>query len=169
TKPDSCWRANRHRSSLRARSGSPRWAHTTAWKAESHSHCQGYVSSLGTVKPGSRQWAPSTERHEAARSSGATVPGPPADHPPSDPSPERPAAVPTCAILSFRLGLTDGVSIVADAWARALHTLGFDVVTVAGEGPVDRTVPGLALGATEPPTTAEVADALAGADLVVVE
>ncbi len=45
----------------------------------------------------------------------------------------------TCAIVSFRLGLTDGVSIVADSWAEALDRLGFDVVTVAGEGPVDRT------------------------------
>jgi glycosyltransferase involved in cell wall biosynthesis len=52
--------------------------------------------------------------------------------------------MPTCAIVSFRLGLTDGVSIVAAAWADALRSFGFDVVTVAGEGPVDRTVAGLA-------------------------
>ena len=38
--------------------------------------------------------------------------------------------------MSFRLGLTDGVSIVAESWRQALDDLGFDVVTVAGEGPV---------------------------------
>ena len=31
----------------------------------------------------------------------------------------------TCAIVSFRLGLTDGVSIVADTWAEALEAFGF--------------------------------------------
>ena len=86
--------------------------------------------------------------------------------------------MPTCAIISFRLGLTDGVSIVADSWADALGSFGFDVVTVAGEGPVDRIVPGLAidapLGATIDERDADVvgpavADALADADLVVVE
>lgn len=77
--------------------------------------------------------------------------------------------MPTCALLSFRLGLTDGVSIVAHHWARILTDLGFTVVTVAGEGPVDRTVPGLAIGAAAPPAAAEVAEALADADLVVVE
>lgn len=77
--------------------------------------------------------------------------------------------MPTCAIASFRLGLTDGVSIVADAWREVLEGLGFDVVTVAGEGPVDRTVGGLAIGAAEPPSTGEVEEALADADLVVVE
>ena len=43
--------------------------------------------------------------------------------------------MPRCAIVSFRLGLSDGVSIVAASWARALSSFGFDVVTVAGEGP----------------------------------
>ncbi|QGG94522.1 glycosyltransferase family 4 protein [Actinomarinicola tropica] len=74
-----------------------------------------------------------------------------------------------CAIVSFRLGLTDGVSIVAATWRRALGELGYDVVTVAGEGPVDRTVAGLAIDAPEPPSTGEVEDALADVDLVVVE
>jgi glycosyltransferase involved in cell wall biosynthesis len=77
--------------------------------------------------------------------------------------------MPVCAILSFRLGLTDGVSVVADAWAGALRGIGFDVLTVAGEGPVDRTIAGLAIGATAPPPAGEVADALADAELVVVE
>ena len=77
--------------------------------------------------------------------------------------------MPTCALVSFRLGLTDGVSVIAGSWAEALAGLGFDVVTVAGEGPVDRRVPGLAIGAPTPPSRAEVAEALADADLVVVE
>ena len=86
---------------------------------------------------------------------------------------------PTCAIVSFRLGLTDGVSVVAATWADILADLGFTVVTVAGEGPVDRLVPPLAIGAPAPPggsgperndeLDVAVADALADADLVVVE
>ena len=94
--------------------------------------------------------------------------------------------MPTCAVLSFRLGLTDGVSIVADTWMRSLRELGFDIVTVAGEGPVDLVLPDLAIGrwpdgraGVEGPdaaTTDEVDElhalveaALADADLVVVE
>ena len=77
--------------------------------------------------------------------------------------------MPTCAIVSFRLGLTDGVSVVAEGWADVLAGVGFDVVTVAGEGPVDRTVPGLALAAVAPPSTGEVEEAVADAELVVVE
>lgn len=75
----------------------------------------------------------------------------------------------TCAVVSFRLGLTDGVSIVAESWAAALGDLGFEVVTVAGEGPVDRMVAGLAIDAAAPPPLSEVEAALADADLVVVE
>jgi glycosyltransferase involved in cell wall biosynthesis len=75
----------------------------------------------------------------------------------------------TAALVSFRLGGTDGVSIVARSWADALRGLGFDVVTVAGEGPVDRIVAGLALGASVPPSTGELEAALADAELVVVE
>lgn len=90
-----------------------------------------------------------------------------------------PTSSPTCAIVSFRLGLTDGVSVVAATWADILADLGFSVVTVAGEGSADRLVPPLAIGAPAPPggtgpehndrLDAEVADALADADLVVVE
>jgi glycosyltransferase involved in cell wall biosynthesis len=61
------------------------------------------------------------------------------------------------------------VSVVADTWRAALVDLGWTVTTVAGDGPVDHLLPGLALGATAPPGDAAVADALAGADLVVVE
>ena len=71
--------------------------------------------------------------------------------------------------MSFRLGLSDGVSVVAARWGTLLERLGYEVVTVAGEGPVDRLLPGLAIGAPEPPDESEVAGALADADLVVVE
>jgi len=54
-------------------------------------------------------------------------------------------------------------------WAWALSELGFDTVTVAGSGPVDHLVPGLAIGASEPPDDAEVGVALDAADVVVVE
>lgn len=65
--------------------------------------------------------------------------------------------------------MTDGVSVAARNWQRAVEQLGFEVVTVAGEGPVDRTVPGLSISATDPPSQTELADALGTADLVVVE
>jgi hypothetical protein len=78
-------------------------------------------------------------------------------------------AIATAALLSFRLGGTDGVAIEAAKWRHALELLGFSTFTVAGGGPVDITLPGLAIDAIEGPTGAEVADAVAGADLVVVE
>ena len=77
--------------------------------------------------------------------------------------------MPTAAVVSFRLGGGDGVSVEAGKWRWALTELGFDVVTVAGEGPVDHLLPGLSIGAPRAPRAAEVAAALAGADLVVVE
>lgn len=75
----------------------------------------------------------------------------------------------TVAVVSFRLGGPDGVSVEAAKWQRAFGSLGYRVVTVAGGGPVDRLLPGLAIEATAPPTDAELAAALADADLVVVE
>ena len=39
--------------------------------------------------------------------------------------------------ISYRLGGPDGVSIEAEKWQWALRTLGFQVRTVAGSGPVD--------------------------------
>jgi mannosylglucosylglycerate synthase len=75
----------------------------------------------------------------------------------------------TAAIVSFRLGRADGVSVVAERWRVALTDLGFAVSTVAGDGPVDRLVPGLAIDATEDLTVDEVQQALDGVDLVVVE
>jgi glycosyltransferase involved in cell wall biosynthesis len=76
---------------------------------------------------------------------------------------------PVAAIVSFRLGGTDGVAVEAAKWAGALHHVGWRVVTVAGEGPVDHLLPGLGIDAADAPTVDEVADALAEADLVVVE
>ncbi len=76
---------------------------------------------------------------------------------------------PTAAFVSYRLGHPDGVSVEAAKWARAFRNLGWNVVTVAGAGAVDRLVPGLALGAEEPPSPDELDKAFADADLVVVE
>jgi glycosyltransferase involved in cell wall biosynthesis len=80
------------------------------------------------------------------------------------------------AVVSFRLGGPDGVSIEAAKWAWALGQLGFRVRTVAGEGPVDRRIPGLAVGGAvigggppPPVDERELTAALHGADLVVVE
>lgn len=83
---------------------------------------------------------------------------------------------PTAALVSFRLGGTDGVSVEARKWEWALRELGFDVKRVAGEledglRPDDVWLPFLAI---EPPPGAAVepdtlSAALAGTDLVVVE
>jgi glycosyltransferase involved in cell wall biosynthesis len=73
------------------------------------------------------------------------------------------------AIVSFRLGLTDGVSIEAEKWTDALKSLGHEVFTVAGEGHVDYTVPGLAIDAAENPDIDELRRILDQADLVIVE
>jgi glycosyltransferase involved in cell wall biosynthesis len=78
-------------------------------------------------------------------------------------------AIPTAALLSFRLGGPDGVAVEAAKWAGALARLGYSITTVAGDGPVDHLLPGLAIGAAEPPGEADLARALDDADLVVVE
>jgi mannosylglucosylglycerate synthase len=61
------------------------------------------------------------------------------------------------------------VSIEATKWATALRRLGFSVVTVAGEGPVDHLVDGLSMGSAGSPDRRRLARALEAADLVVVE
>ncbi len=73
------------------------------------------------------------------------------------------------AIVSFRLGLSDGVSIVARLWQEMLTDIGFEMVTVAAEGPVDRLVSGLGIGQLDGPDPDEFAAAVADVDLVVVE
>lgn len=83
----------------------------------------------------------------------------------------------TCAIVSFRLGMTDGVSIVAGEWERSLQSLGWQTFRVAGEGLADYVIPGLAIGADvgvepaalEAETAGELRRVLATADVVVVE
>jgi mannosylglucosylglycerate synthase len=72
-------------------------------------------------------------------------------------------------MISFRLGGEDGVAVEAAKWADALGLLGWRVRTVAGEGPVDVLLPGLAIDAPEPPSRADVEHALADADVVIVE
>ena len=73
------------------------------------------------------------------------------------------------AILSYRLGMADGVSVTAAHWVIALRRLGVEVTTVAGEGRADVLVPGLAVGAPAPPSSRELAKALDDMDLVVVD
>ncbi len=77
--------------------------------------------------------------------------------------------MPTAALLSFRLGGSDGVSIEAAKWGDALLHLGWEILTVAGSGPVDVLLEGLAIDAATPPTRRELGDALATADVVVIE
>ena len=73
-------------------------------------------------------------------------------------------------LLSFRLGGTDGVSVVAATWADALRRLGHEVVTVAEDGPVDRPVAGLGWPQPpDPPDRDALHAAVADLDLVVVE
>ena len=85
-------------------------------------------------------------------------------------------AVPQAAIVSFRLGGADGVSVEAAKWGWALGRLGFAVRTVAGDGAADRLIPGLAAGAgltgPQPPPALDrdaLAGAFDGADVVIVE
>ncbi len=88
---------------------------------------------------------------------------------PPAPRPSPPRTGRHVAILSYRLGMADGVSIAAAQWAAALRRLGVRVTTVAGEGRADVLVPGLAVHATAPPRRDRLAAALDGADLVVVD
>ena len=73
------------------------------------------------------------------------------------------------AIVSYRLGMADGVSVTAGQWVRALHRLGIRVRTVAGDGRPDVLVRSLALASPRPPTPAELDAALDDVDLVVVD
>ena len=77
--------------------------------------------------------------------------------------------MPVAAVVSFRLSGTDGVSIESAKWCAALAGLGFDVVTVAGEGSVDHLVAGLAITPEVEPDREMIERALDGADLVIVE
>ena len=59
--------------------------------------------------------------------------------------------------------------MVATTWERVFRELGWVTRTVAGDGPVEHLLSGLAIDAAVPPSPAEIEDALQGADLVVVE
>ncbi|HWD45703.1 MAG TPA: glycosyltransferase family 4 protein [Actinomycetota bacterium] len=62
------------------------------------------------------------------------------------------------------------MSVVAGHWSEALRRLGLRVRAVAGEGRADRLLPGLGMDVTPgPDLPARLAEALDGADLVVVE
>jgi glycosyltransferase involved in cell wall biosynthesis len=73
------------------------------------------------------------------------------------------------AIVSYRLGAADGVSVTAGQWIRALRQLGMRVRTVAGGGRPDVLVRGLALESRRPPSRPELDRALGDVDLVVAD
>ena len=73
------------------------------------------------------------------------------------------------AILSFRLGAADGVSVAAGQWAAGLRSMGCRVRTVAGAGTADHLLPGLAFDVHRPAHGKDIEAALRGVDLVVVE
>jgi len=83
---------------------------------------------------------------------------------------------PVATVVSYRLGGSDGVSVEAAKWIRALRVLGFEIRRVAGEmaGPRhegDIVLPEIAIGAAGAPPIAapEIAAAIDGSDLVVAE
>ena len=81
---------------------------------------------------------------------------------------------PQAAVVSYRLGGNDGVSVEARKWAWALGELGFEVRRVAGAiedgGRTDDVVvPGLTIAPGVAPDPDVVADAIGGADLVIVD
>jgi glycosyltransferase involved in cell wall biosynthesis len=73
------------------------------------------------------------------------------------------------AVVSYRLGGRDGVSVEAAKWAWAARKVGLEVLTIAGEGTADRLVPGLAWGHPGGPSAGELRQAFSGIDVVVVE
>lgn len=75
----------------------------------------------------------------------------------------------TAALISFRLGGQDGISVVASSMQRSLQHLGYETVTLAGEGNVDREIPGLSRASQSKLSGSQLEDALGDADLVVVE
>lgn len=78
----------------------------------------------------------------------------------------------TVAVVSYRLGQADGVSVEAAKWIGALESLGVDVYTVAGDGAADVIHPGLAFDAPEgvdPPSIDVLRATFANADVVIAE
>jgi glycosyltransferase involved in cell wall biosynthesis len=80
--------------------------------------------------------------------------------------------VPKAVVVSYRLGHADGVSVEAAKWIGALRVLGYDVMTVAGDGVADVIHSGLAYDAPDdvaPPSHDELAATFAGAEVVIAE
>ena len=73
------------------------------------------------------------------------------------------------ALLSFRLGGVDGVSVESQKWATTLYELGWEVRTVAGAGPVDVLVRGLDFNDEICPALSAVEESVEGCDLIIVE
>jgi glycosyltransferase involved in cell wall biosynthesis len=73
------------------------------------------------------------------------------------------------AIVSYRVGMADGVSVTAAQWLTTLRALGMRVHTVAGAGRADVVVPGLSLDAPHPPPRRRLAAALDDVDVVIVD
>jgi glycosyltransferase involved in cell wall biosynthesis len=73
------------------------------------------------------------------------------------------------AIVSYRLGMADGVSVTAAQWATALRRVGMRVRMVAGDGDPDVRVPGLALDAPQPPSQRSLGAALDDVDVVIAD
>ena len=73
------------------------------------------------------------------------------------------------AVVSYRLGGTDGVAIESAKWTQALTSLGHIVTTVAGEGTAEFIIDGLAIDATSPPSLEQLRDVLGPCDVVIVE
>ncbi|MGI9001844.1 MAG: glycosyltransferase [Pseudonocardia sp.] len=73
------------------------------------------------------------------------------------------------AIVSYRLGTADGVSVTAAQWATALRRLGMRVCLVAGDGHPDVLVPGLALDAKRPPSRRALGAVLDEVDVVIAD
>jgi glycosyltransferase involved in cell wall biosynthesis len=73
------------------------------------------------------------------------------------------------AIVSYRVGMADGVSVTAAQWLTTLRALGMRVHTVAGAGRADVVVPGLSLDAPHPPPRRGLAAALDDVDVVIVD
>ena len=72
------------------------------------------------------------------------------------------------ALVSYRLGGGDGVSIESAKWKGALESLGHEVTTLAGEGSADYLVAGLALGDRNGPAARDL-EILAHVDLTIIE
>jgi mannosylglucosylglycerate synthase len=73
------------------------------------------------------------------------------------------------AVISYRLGQADGVSVEAAKWTSSLRRLGFHVITLAGEGNADVIVPALTKEYCGPTKVDALTEVLDGVHLVVVE